>query len=206
MHKNLMRRNGVVAAVALGAMALVGCGEQGGSTGSGADAGATDDAVSGAVTPVEKDGHGPADGHDHGSSSAGSAGAVANVIANDGSVALNDSSADGAINTYINRLKAGDLIGATEICVAGAPGTDNLLKIGRNIEKMLANPDQASVGEASKALFVNDLKAVDVVKQIEEEGVVVYEVTVLNKTPKMIRVELREGSWRVIPPTEGLPM
>lgn len=205
MHKNLMKNGIVAAAAALGAMALIGCGEKGGAN---SNSEVADGATKGAVAQVEDDGHGhgPDDGHDHGTPSGGSASAVANTIANDGSVALNDSSADGAINTYINRLKAGDLVGAAEICVAEAPGTDNLLKIGNNIERMLANPEDASVGETSKALFVGDLKAVDVVKQVEEEGVVVYEVTVLNKTPKMIRVELREGVWRVIPPTGGMPM
>jgi len=195
MLKKLMK-NGVTVAVAVGAMALVGCGQGGGSGNGGGSADGASDA----------NGHSDADGHDHGDG----AGTAAPKSGGSGSqaeaTAFDDSSADGAIGTYIARLKAGDLLGASEICVDEAPGTEALRTIGTQINKMLQNPEEASIAETTRALYVGDFKTLEAAKTVEEDGVVVYEVTVINKAPVNVRVELRDGAWRVIPPTGGTPM
>jgi|GEM_PF-6950998 len=199
MLKYLMR-NGITVAVAIGAMSLVGCGQGGGSNnGGGGGASATNGSVGG-------------DGHDNGQAavdhgvaveppSGGGAGDAQAVVA-----AFDDSSADAAIATYINRLKAGDLVGAAEICVSEAPGTEALVKIGTKINEMEADPEDSSLAKTTRALYVSDLKTMEAVKTVEEDGVVVYEVSVINKAPVNIRVELRDGAWRVIPPIGGTPM
>ncbi len=195
MLKKLMN-NGIATVVAVGAMALVGCGQNGGSNnnsgsaaaptgGSGGDAsGAVENAANNAANTA---------------SNAGSGGAT-------DSLELDDSSAEGAIYTYVNNLKAGDFFKAAEICVDSAPGTAELLKLGENFKNMEEDPANASIGATAKALFLDDFKTIEVNKVLEEDGVVVYEVGVINKAPLNIRVENRDGAWRVIPPTNGTPL
>jgi len=176
---------GLTVAIAIGALALVGCNQKSSSD--------SNDGSS------EVDALDPAGRTDGGSTDQGGSHNEA------ASLELDDSSAEGAMNTYLNRLKAGDLLGAAEVCVAGAPGTDSLLRMGQNIKDMENSPEDASLAETAKALFVGDLKTVESVKMIEEDGVVVYEVKALNKPAVNIRVEERDGVWWVIPPPDGLP-
>ena len=193
MLKNLMK-NGITVFAAVGVMALVGCGEKSGTSGSAPATpagGATADAghaAAGSHDPVEA-AHG-GDAHTGG----------------DASVSLDDSSAEAAISTYVNRLKAGDFLGAAEICLAEAPGTAELIKLGTNFENMANSPEDASIGATAKAMFTGDFETMEFTKVLEEEGVMVYEISILNKSPLNVRVENREGVWRVIPPISGTPI
>jgi hypothetical protein len=193
MLKKLMS-NGIVVVVAAGAMALVGCGQNGGSSSNGGGgAGSGDGSASKGAESADSAGR---------ATDAKPAGGVVTT----GSTAFDDSSPEGAITTYINRLKAGDFLGAAEICIDGAPGTGELLTLGTKFNEMDADPEQASIGATARSLFVSDFKTLETVRIVEEEGVSVYEVSVLNKAPVNIRVELRDGVWRVIPPTNGTPI
>ena len=196
MLKNLMK-NGITVAAAIGAMALIGCGQNGDSNNNGDYSAANGVSNDASDTAGDTDANGN-DATDTPDASNGDGAA--------GLVEFDDSSAEAAINTYINRLKAGDMVGAAEICVAEAPGTEALLTIGNKIIEMANNPENASLAETTKALFVDDFKTIEAVKTVEEDGVVVYEVSVINKAPVNIRVELRDGVWRVIPPIGGTPV
>lgn len=190
MQKNLMK-NGITVAVVVGALALTGCKE----AGSGANAGTTPAGDPTDATPTSAPNNG-------GTSTAGNNSGGGDA----GSVAFNDLSAEGAINTYINRLKAVDFLGAAEICLPEAPGTGELIKLGTNIGNMEASAETASMAETTRALFKGDFKTLSAVKTVEEEGVAVYEVSVINKAPVNVRVEQRDGVWRVIPPSDGTPI
>lgn len=199
MLKKLMK-NGIVIVAAAGAMALVGCGQNGGSnnggganSGDGSSAKPAEHAAKGAVKGAESAGR------------AADAKPGAGVVKTD-STAFDDSSPEGAISTYINRLKAVDFLGAAEICIEGAPGTTELLTLGNNFRQMDEDPEQASIGATARSLYKSDFKTLETVRIVEEDGVSVYEVSVLNKAPVNIRVELRDGVWRVIPPTNGTPV
>ncbi len=195
MLKSLMK-NGITVFAAVGVMALAGCGEKSGNGGGNAAAPAGTDAVT--------DDHSDAD-HSHDGDAGDSGGAPA-AGAGGGSVAFDDSSAEAAINTYVNRLKAGDFIGAAEVCLAEAPGTEKLTTIGEKFIEMENSLEDASIGATAKAIFTDDFKTMEIVKTLEEEGIVVYEVAVINKAPVNIRVENRDGVWRVIPPIGGTPI
>ncbi|MCB9848218.1 MAG: hypothetical protein H6814_07360 [Phycisphaeraceae bacterium] len=198
---NRMQRNGMVIVAAACALALVGCGKGGGNSSGGGGGGAS--------TAPMKDSHVAKGGGEvaQGAKPAGTSSKPAPTAdAAPAKVALDDSSATAALNTYMNRLKAGDLLGAAEICVAEAPGTDALKTIGGNIQNMLDKPEDKSQGELALSLFIGDFKTLEAHQILEEEGVVVFEVGVVGKPPVNIRVENREGGWRVIPPVNGTPL
>lgn len=199
MLKKLMN-NGIATVVAVGAMALVGCEQNSGSGNNGGSAAA----------PAGDTGHDAMDAASNAATNAANNAAdTASNAASSGatdSLELDDSSADGAIYTYVNNLKAGNFFDAAKICVESAPGTAELLKLGENFKSMEEDPANASIGATAKALFLDDFKTIEVNKVLEEDGVVVYEVGVVNKAPLNIRVENRDGAWRVIPPTNGTPL
>lgn len=194
MLKNLMK-NGITVFAAVGAMALIGCGEKSGTNGS-APATPANDATADA-------GHADAGSHDP--ADAGHGGDTHSGGAGNASASLDDSSAEAALNTYMNRLKSGDFLGAAEVCLADAPGTAELITLGTNFANMANDPENASIGATAKAIFTDEFKTMESVKVLEEEGVVVYEVSLINKSPVNIRVENRDGVWRVIPPINGTP-
>lgn len=197
MMLNRMKTNGfaglaVFAIATLGAVSLSGCGKGGGNAN--ANGGGA-----GGSAPAGDTSHA---GGGHADSGHADAGGAAEAI----STAFDDSSADAALGTYLNRLKAGDMLGAAEVCVEEAPGTEALVTIGTRIQEMEADPETKSMAETTRALFTGDFKTLESSKMLEEDGVVVYEVSVINKAPVNIRVELRDGAWRVIPPVSGTPV
>jgi len=202
MLKELIR-NGLVTGIAACALALAGCGQESGN-GDG-NGGAGDSAPAGNGAADTGDDASGADA-ENGAGDADQNGADPGEAAGVGSTEFNDATAEGAIMTYVNRLKSGDILGAAEICVEEAPGTDALIKLGTNIEKMQSEPENASMAETARQLFIQDFRTMEVAKAAEEDGVAVYEVSVINKGSVNIRVERRDGVWRVIPPVNGTPV
>ncbi len=121
-------------------------------------------------------------------------------------VPLDRSTAEAAINSYLQRLAAGDFSGAVEACKPGSPGAEELKTMAANIEGMLASANDRSTAELAVTLLVQDVKSASVKKLTESETDAVFEVAVINKSPDNIMVVKEADGWYVVPPTsQGMP-
>lgn len=163
--------------------------------------------TNGAETPAQPvlgagDGNG-ADGAPDASASDGqqpdpSAGAASNVP-------FNDESPEAALKTYLDRLAAGDVPGALEICDPTAEGTAALETQIQQTRKAAA--DSGMSESMLFGLLTESIGGATHEETEREEDRVVYTVRVPNKQDRQVAVVRTLDGWRVQPPpASGLPI
>jgi len=119
-------------------------------------------------------------------------------------VPFNDESPEAALKTYLDRLAAGDVPGALEICDPTAEGTAALETQIQQTRKAAAD---SGMSESMLFGFLTESIGGATHEETErEEDRVVYTVRVPNKQDREIPVVRTLDGWRVQPPMpSGLP-
>jgi len=114
-----------------------------------------------------------------------------------------DETAEGALVTYVERCKIGDIDAALEVCAEGAPGTEKLREMGEGFEKARAEgaPVDMAIG-----LLAGEIEQVSWEKISDDGETAVFELSSPQKNdPWTIEVVRTADGWRVKPPPGGMP-
>jgi len=118
-------------------------------------------------------------------------------------VPFRDDSAEAALATYMDRLAAGDLLGAVEVCDPASPGTAELQTRAANI--VSASQETGMSPETLIGFLIEGVADTTREETSRSDERVAFRRTPPNKPAKEIVVIRTPDGWRVQPPASGLP-
>lgn len=123
-----------------------------------------------------------------------------------GELAIRDSTADAALETYIAGVRDGKLDIAIAVLLSDAPGTGKLLEIAEGMKRAAEDPQGRASLPMMFSLWAGEINALKYEKISDDGAFATFRFTKpTQETPWEIEAIKTPEGWRIRPPDSGLP-